>query len=115
MLSFSIVEDLNVPKNGTLGGIKIHKRYSSHQFFFESCKEAFSHRIVPTISSTAHALYRPYIGQLFLESLTQVLTALVGMKNDPNRRSAISNGHLQSIAYDSCRHIFLERPTGDTT
>jgi len=80
MTSLSVVEDLNPLDNRDFCWLRGHSGCAIHPFGFQSAEEAFSNRIIPTISPSAHAAGHPSLDQSLLLGAAGILSALARME-----------------------------------
>ena len=91
MTPFSIVEDLDVLEKAARDGLVIEPVFVVGQFGLEQMEEGLSHRIVPTVAFTAHALHKAVLADPLGERGAGKLDAAIGVYDQSRRRLPLSD------------------------
>src|SRR3989449_590815 len=73
-------------------------------------EETLGHGVVPTIAPAAHAAHDPVLGQDALVVAAGVLTAAIGMMEQPLRRAPARQGHPERVEREVVRDALVHRP-----
>ena len=87
VIGFDVFKDF--PSSQVLGfkDFSLRKRFG-----FEAAKERLASRVVVAISLAAHTLLSPDHSQEFLDQMTGILAASVGMENQSGLRTTAGEG-----------------------
>src|SRR2546426_1828385 len=110
MSPLPVVEDLKVIEQ--LGARRRPRgpRRVVHELDLQRREETLSHGIVPAIAAAAHAAHDSVLGQDALVVAAGVLTAAIGMMEQPLRRAPARQGHPERVEREVVRDALVHRP-----
>jgi hypothetical protein len=95
MAALTVVEDLDEVKERAARLSMRAQRRARQQLTFESSKEAFGKGAIVAIADRAHGGAHTGATAALLKGSGGVLAAMVGMVNDPSRRTAMLERHAE--------------------
>ena len=93
----AVVIGLDIFKAFSLSLISCQKGLLIHKFSLEIAKERLSHRIVPTVTFTAHTLNETILLNNIPEAVTSILHPTVRMDDQPGGKSAPEDRTVKSL------------------
>src|SRR5690606_523966 len=115
MPSDPIVINLNIVKQDRIRLFSSDKHTAMHHMAFQCMKEAFSHGIIPTVSSSRHTLNTIICQQECSKITTTVLTALVRMNHNTCWIALTSHCIMKRITHQLAGYSMAGLPSHDTT
>ena len=109
MPATTVVEDLKVEEEVTLGLGTGEILTLIDSFAFHSSDQAFHGRVVVPGTDAVHANPYPSARQQGLVALVRVLATLIGMMDEPLFRAATINGHSQGSLCQVAGHPVIVR------
>jgi len=113
MPTVTMIKHLKILNGGGFRrGVRV-RRVIGEAFAFETAEHAFDHGIVPTISSPTHATLHLMALQQGVIGLAGVLTAPIGVVQQPRRGLPTTNGHHQRGFHQRGLHRSGHSPLDD--
>src|SRR2546428_1906144 len=112
MPALRIVEPFNEVEDRIASVIVIPERRPINQFALERGKEALAHRIVVAVTNRSHRRLHAGLAASLAKLDRGVLTSLIGMMNDPRRRS-LDDCHVESGRHQRRSEVRRHRPSDD--
>lgn len=87
-----------------------HVAHGRYPFSFQTAKHALHRRVIPTVSTTAHALEHAVTPQPLAKLTTAVLRALIRVKQQSLRPATLLVSHVQSFDHQVRVRFARQRP-----
>src|SRR4029453_7185375 len=105
MTALAVVEHFDILKHRCLGLFMRIPGLQIEQFGLESVKETLYYGIIPTVTFTAHTRLYAVLGQEVPIALSTILTATIGMHDQPRCGLALTNRHHRRLIDQLCPHM----------